>query len=84
VPSPGWLVLADSTSSARRAGATWRNEAFDAEATAYGQPWRRQTLVFHADYASLHPDPEDRLHTGGFQALPGYPDFNASGTRRFG
>lgn len=83
VPGRGWLVLADATLSARRAGTTWRSEAFDAEATAYDQPGRRQTLVFHADYASLlHPDPEDRLYIGGFQALRGYPNFYATGTRR--
>jgi hypothetical protein len=82
-PLSKWLVLADGSFSARRDGGGWRNEALDAEATAYGQPWRRQTLVFHVDYASLlHPDPEDRLYIGGFQALRGYPNFYATGTRR--
>ncbi|MGH8234882.1 MAG: hypothetical protein ACREPU_11925, partial [Rhodanobacteraceae bacterium] len=82
-PWPKWVVLTDGSLSARRAGDSWRNEAFAAEATAYGQPWRRQTLVFHVDYASLlHPDPENRLYIGGFQALRGYPNFYATGTRR--
>ena len=82
-PFQKWLVLADGSLMARRDGGSWRNEAFNAEATAYGQPWRRQTLVFHVDYASLlHPDPENRLYIGGFQALRGYPNFYATGTRR--
>ncbi|WHZ18308.1 MAG: hypothetical protein OJF55_000457 [Rhodanobacteraceae bacterium] len=82
-PLPRWLVLADGSLMARRDGGQWRNEAFNAEATAYGQPWRRQTLVFHIDVASLlHPDPENRLYIGGFQALRGYPNFYATGTRR--
>ncbi|HET9819109.1 MAG TPA: hypothetical protein VFP92_08100 [Rhodanobacteraceae bacterium] len=82
-PFPRWLVLTDGSLSGRRAGGQWRNEAIDAAATAYGQPWRRQTLVFHIDYASLlHPDPENRLYIGGFQALRGYPNFYATGTRR--
>lgn len=83
VPCPGCLVLADGAWSARRVGGTWHDAAFAAEATAYLQPGWRQTLVFHADYASLlHPDPEDRLYIGGFQALRGYPNFYATGTRR--
>ena len=82
-PLPRWLVLADGSLQARRDGGGWRNEAFNAEATAYGQPWRRQTLVFHVDYASLlHPDPENRLYIGGFQALRGYPNFYVTGDRR--
>ncbi|HET7162176.1 MAG TPA: hypothetical protein VFI32_05875, partial [Rhodanobacteraceae bacterium] len=82
-PFPKWLVLADGSLMARRDGGSWHNEAFNAEATAYGQPWWRQTLVFHVDYASLlHPDPENRLYIGGFQALRGYPNFYATGTRR--
>lgn len=82
-PLPRWVVLADGKFSARRDGGSWRNEAFNAEATAYGQPWRWQTLVFHLDYASLlHPDPENRLYIGGFQALRGYPNYYATGTRR--
>ena len=82
-PFPKWLVLADGSLAARRDGGSWRNEAFNAEATAYGRPWWRQTLVFHLDYASLlHPDPENRLYIGGFQALRGYPNFYATGTRR--
>lgn len=82
-PFPHWLVLADGSLLARRDGGRWRNEAFNAEATAYGQPWWRQTLVLHVDYASLlHPDPENRLYIGGFQALRGYPNFYATGTRR--
>lgn len=82
-PLPRWLVLADGALAARRAGGRWRNESFNLEATAYGQPWPRQTLVFHADYASLlHPDPEDHLYIGGFQALRGYPNFYATGIRR--
>ena len=82
-PFPKWLVLADGSLMARRDGGSWRNAAFNAEATAYGQPWWRQTLVFHVDYASLlHPDPENRLYIGGFQALRGYPNFYATGTRR--
>lgn len=82
-PWPQWLVLTDGSLMARRDSGSWRNEALDAEATAYGQPWRRQTLVFHVDYASLlHPDPENRLYIGGFQALRGYPNFYATGTQR--
>ena len=52
-------------------------------ATAYRQvsPW--QTLVVHADYSLLNrPDPENRLYIGGFQALRGYPNFYATGSRR--
>ncbi|MGH8110634.1 MAG: hypothetical protein ACREPL_01655, partial [Rhodanobacteraceae bacterium] len=76
-------VLADGSLSARRAAGIWRNQALTVEATAYGQPWRRQTLVVHVDSASLlHPDPENRLYIGGFQALRGYPNFFATGTRR--
>lgn len=82
-PFPHWVVLTDGKLLARRDGGRWRNEALNAEATAYGQPWRRQTLVFHLDYASLlHPDPENRLYIGGFDALRGYPNFYATGTRR--
>ncbi len=82
-PLRNWLVLADGSLSARRAAGIWRNQALTVEATAYGQPWRRQTLVVHVDYASLlHPDPENRLYIGGFQALRGYPNFFAIGTRR--
>lgn len=82
-PLPHWVVLADGKLLARRDGDSWHNEALTAEATAYGQPWRRQTLVFHLDYASLlHPDPENRLYIGGFDALRGYPNFYATGTRR--
>jgi hypothetical protein len=82
-PFPQWVVLADGSLMARRDGGSWRNEALTAEATAYGQPWNRQTLVFHVDYASLlHPDPENRLYIGGFQALRGYPNFYATGDRR--
>ena len=82
-PFPRWVVLTEGKLLARRDGGSWRNEALNAEATAYGQPWRRQTLVFHLDYASLlHPDPENRLYIGGFDALRGYPNFYATGTRR--
>ncbi len=82
-PLPKWVVLTDGEFSARRDGGNWRNESLTAEATAYGQPWSRQTLVFHVDYASLlHPDPENRLYIGGFQALRGYPNFYATGNRR--
>lgn len=82
-PFQKWLVLGDGSLAARRDAGNWRNESFSAEATAYGQPWSRQTLVFHVDYASLlHPDPENRLYIGGFQALRGYPNFYATGMRR--
>lgn len=82
-PFPNWLVLAHGSWSARDTDAGWRNQALNAGATAYGQPWQWQTLVFHADYASLlHPDPENRLYIGGSLALRGYPNFYATGSRR--
>src|SRR6185312_5068677 len=40
-PFPQWVVLADGSLMARRDGRRWRNEALTADATAYGQPWRR-------------------------------------------
>ncbi|MDR3389372.1 MAG: hypothetical protein P4L92_20195 [Rudaea sp.] len=81
--APNWLVLADGSAFARRDDGTWNNVGTTAEATIYGQPWRWQTLVFHADYASLlRPDPENRLYIGGFQALRGYPNFYATGSQR--
>lgn len=83
-PSPGWLVLSHGSLSMRRANGLWHNEALRLAATAYDHSWRRQTLVFHVDYASLlHPDPENRLYIGGFQALRGYPNFYATGNRRW-
>ncbi|TAN04302.1 MAG: hypothetical protein EPN36_09620 [Rhodanobacteraceae bacterium] len=82
-PFAHWVVLADGSFTARHDAGGWHNASLVAAATAYGQPWRRQTLVFHVDYASLlHPDPEDRLYIGGFQALRGYPNFYATGSRR--
>lgn len=82
-PARDWLLRTGASWSARRDGGAWRNEALAADATAYGRPWRAQTLVFHVDYdALLHPDPENRLYIGGFQALRGYPNFFATGSRR--
>lgn len=78
-----WLVLTHAAASARRTGGLWHNLSWSASATAYGQPWPWQTLVIHADIASLrHPDPENRLYIGSSDGLRGYPNFHASGTRR--
>lgn len=82
-PTPDVLILAQGSFGGRRRGGQWRNADLRMAATAYGQVSSWQTLVAHADYASLtHPDPENRLYVGGFQALRGYPNFYASGSRR--
>lgn len=77
------LILAEGSFAGRRRGGQWRNADLRVSATAYGQVSSWQTLVAHADYASLdRPDPENRLYIGGFQALRGYPNFYATGSRR--
>ncbi|HEX7342232.1 MAG TPA: hypothetical protein VF269_08155 [Rhodanobacteraceae bacterium] len=82
-PWRSWLVLTQATWSGRHVGGVWHNQALNIAGTAYGQMWPWQTLVFHADIASLlHPDPEDRLYIGGADALRGYPNFYATGDRR--
>ena len=82
-PATHWLVLADGSAVARSESGIWRNVGTVAEATVYGQAWPWQTVVLHADYASLlRPDPENQLYIGGFQALRGYPNFYASGSQR--
>ena len=82
-PSPDVLILAQGSFAGRRSGGQWRNVDLRVAATAYGQVSSWQTLVAHADYASLdRPDPENRLYIGGFQALRGYPNFYATGSRR--
>lgn len=82
-PTPGLLVLANGSLAGRQRGGQSRNLDMRMSATAYGQISPRQTLVAHADYAVLnHPDPENRLYIGSFQALRGYPNFYATGSRR--
>jgi hypothetical protein len=82
-PAPAVLILSNASLAGRQRSGRWRNLDLRMSATAYAQVSPRQTLVAHADYALLnHPDPENRLYVGGFQALRGYPNFYAIGSRR--
>ena len=78
-----WLLLSDATLEGRYRSGEWRNGDVRVASTLYGAIARRHTLVAHADFAWLnHPDPENRIYVGGFQALRGYPNFYATGSRR--